>query len=169
MYTTSKLIIEDCTRLSFHELQYEYPGIENDIKRSGLQGHNFWKDVQDFKWIKKEQSPNFRLIFDGKEQAPEEELQPVFHNPTHAVPAQVLKHEEPVKPISQAKPQHSEEPRTIINSDKFELPKHNPQFEYQQAEVLKKETEKPKQVQAPVKEEVKKPETQDEDDEIDEL
>lgn len=80
VYTTSKLIIEDCSRLTFHELQYEYEGIEADIKSSGLHGYNFWKDVQDFKWIKKERSPNFCLVFDGKEQAAEvDESAPVFN------------------------------------------------------------------------------------------
>lgn len=80
VYTTSKLIIEDCSRLSFHELQYTYDQLAADIKETGLQGYNFWKDVQDFKWIKKERSPNFCLVFDGKEEAPEvTDATPVFN------------------------------------------------------------------------------------------
>jgi hypothetical protein len=39
-----------------------------------------WKEVQDFKWIKVEKSPNFTLIYDGKEQEPEREAMPVIHN-----------------------------------------------------------------------------------------
>lgn len=80
VYTTSKLIIEDCSRLKFHELQYTYDRLHEDIKESGLSGHNFWKEVQDFKWIKKERSPNFCLVFDGREQAPEiNDATPVFN------------------------------------------------------------------------------------------
>lgn len=167
MYTTSKLIIEDCTRLTFHELQYAYPSLEADLLRSGLHGHNFWKDVQDFKWIKKERSPNFTLVFDGKEQAPEAAEQPVFHNPAHAVSAHVVKAEEPAKTMVQEKLGVVEEQRVVINSDKFELPKPFAQYDAHAAE-MKKEAEKPVVVA-----EVAKPEPAkkvvDDDEDIDEL
>jgi hypothetical protein len=138
--------------------------LQEDFQKSGLKGYNYWKDVQDFKWIKKEKSPHFKLIFDGKEQVPEEEEQPVFHNPTHAVPAQVLKQEEP-KPAPVAKPAAVEEPRTIINSDKFEMPKQTIQTEtLQSPPVSKPEPERPA-----TKPEPEKPAAADDDDEIDEL
>ena len=166
MYTTSKLIIEDCTRLVFHELQYEYPALAADVKKSGLQGHNFWKEVQDFKWIKKERSPNFTLVFDGKEKAPEEEDQPVFHNPTHSVPAQIIKLEEPAKAaVNHLAP--VEEHRTIINSDNFELPKHVQHTDHHFTET-KTETDKPKPQAEKPRAELVKPAVNDDDD-IDEL
>lgn len=150
----------------FHELQYEYPGLPEDIKRSGLQGHNFWKEVQDFKWIKKEKSPNFSLVFDGKEKAPEEEEQPVFHNPTHSVPAQIIKLEEPSKAAVHCAP--VEETRTIINSDNFELPKQV-QYGTHHITETKAEPEKPKPEPEKPKAEPVKPAENDDDDDIDEL
>lgn len=82
VYTTSRLIIEDCTRLKFHQLQYEYPELQKDLELANLnKGTNLWKEVQDFKWIKKEKSPNFELVYDGKEQAPAAEEKAVMYNP----------------------------------------------------------------------------------------
>ena len=169
VYTTSKLIIEDCSRLAFHEVQYQYPNIQNDIKKSGLQGHNFWKDVQDFKWIKKERSPNFVLVFDGKEQAPEEIVQPVFHNPTHIVPAQVTKIEEPQRPVENASNTPTEETRVIISSDKIELPKSLLKLDNYHTEDQKPEAIKLVQPLVPTKIEPAAATVQDENEDIDEL
>jgi hypothetical protein len=80
VYTTSKLIIEDCSRVFFHELQHQYEGLERDLEVAQLKGTNLWKEVQDFKWIKVEKSPNFSLVYDGKEKEPEQEAMPVIHN-----------------------------------------------------------------------------------------
>ena len=75
IYTTSRLIIEDCSRVSFHEVQHKYEELPQHIAKSGLKGANLWKEVQDFKWIKKERSPNFVLVFDGEEKAPVQEIE----------------------------------------------------------------------------------------------
>jgi tubulin-specific chaperone C len=97
VYTTSRLIIEDCTKVKFHELQYDYPELQSDLEAANLsRGNNLWKEVQDFKWIKKERSPNFQLIFDGKEQAPKAEENAVMYNPV--VPIAPV----PGKPVKQA-------------------------------------------------------------------
>lgn len=148
-------------------MQYEYPAIQEDLKKSGLYGHNYWKEVQDFKWIKKEKSPNFTLVFDGKEKAPEEEQQPVFHNPINMVPSQITKIEES-KPAVQPKLETIQEPRTIINSDKFELPitSYHNENQHQidskpEPEPTKTKVEPPKPTQAPV--------VANDDDDIDEL
>lgn len=148
-------------------MQYEYPAIQEDLKKSGLYGHNYWKEVQDFKWIKKEKSPNFTLVFDGKEKAPEEEQQPVFHNPVNMVPSQITKIEES-KPAVQPKLETIQEPRTIINSDKFELPitSYHNENQHQidskpEPEPTKPKVEPPKPTQAPV--------VANDDDDIDEL
>lgn len=60
VFISSKLIIEGTQRVKFRE----YNGCSSeDMDKSGFTGKtNFWKDVQDFNWIKQDQSPNFELI-----------------------------------------------------------------------------------------------------------
>lgn len=112
VYTTSRLIIEDCTKLRFHELQYDYPGLERDLESANLQkDHNLWKEVQDFRWIKKEKSPNFALIFDGKEQEPANIEKAVMYNPvvpSAPIPGkptkQTIVHQEPAPNTTEQRP-----------------------------------------------------------------
>ncbi|PGH03273.1 hypothetical protein GX51_04143 [Blastomyces parvus] len=54
---SSKPIIEDCNDIRFGKI----PEIYAPKSLDGTQP-NFWDQVQDFKWIKVEQSPNWRLI-----------------------------------------------------------------------------------------------------------
>jgi hypothetical protein len=62
VYCNSKLIIESCTRLKFKEYSAE-PRL---MQESGMVGkENLWREVQDFNWIKVEQSPNFDLVEGG--------------------------------------------------------------------------------------------------------
>ena len=59
VFTTSKLIIEGSKRLKFKC----YEASDDLMAKSGFKGKiNLWKDVQDFDWIKQEQSPNFEII-----------------------------------------------------------------------------------------------------------
>lgn len=76
VYTTSKLIIEDCTRLKFAEWLNNKNFVPDkeygDVKYDNFEAHfrlsklgvleNLWREVQDFKWIKQEKSPNFELL-----------------------------------------------------------------------------------------------------------
>ncbi|OJD22926.1 hypothetical protein ACJ73_05722 [Blastomyces percursus] len=54
---SSKPIIEDCSDIRFGKIPEIYIPKSSD----GAQP-NFWDQVQDFKWIKLEQSPNWRII-----------------------------------------------------------------------------------------------------------
>ncbi|KAL2374003.1 hypothetical protein RJ035_001980 [Blastomyces gilchristii] len=54
---SSKPIIEDCRDIRFGKIPEIYTPKSSDGAQS-----NFWDEVQDFKWIKVEQSPNWRII-----------------------------------------------------------------------------------------------------------
>ncbi|KLJ05473.1 hypothetical protein EMPG_11052 [Blastomyces silverae] len=54
---SSKPIIEDCSDIRFGKI----PEIYTPKSLDGAQP-NFWDQVQDFKWIKVEQSPNWRIL-----------------------------------------------------------------------------------------------------------
>lgn len=76
VYTTSRLIIEGCTRLKFSEWLKDkkftpdegygegtYENFDKHFEISGLcKKENLWREVQDFHWIKQEKSPNFELL-----------------------------------------------------------------------------------------------------------
>lgn len=177
VHTTSRLIIEDCTRLKFHELQYDYPGLQKDFELANLnKATNLWKEVQDFKWIKKEKSPNFELVFDGKEQVPIAEEKAVMYNPV--VPSAPV----PGKATPSAKPAnlpsdqhaHAQEHRpaaTTPQPPKEEPAKPKVAAQTQPApQPVQPQTPTPAQVPAPTA-----PQTQttaaakDEDEDIDEI
>lgn len=185
VYTTSKLIIEDCSRLTFHELQYTYRNLENDLEKAGLHGHNYWKDVQDFKWIKKEKSPNFCLVFDGKEQAPEEETSAPIFNIAPKIQPEDLKPKVGITAMASNVEDFHYHPGYQIEApvDIPEKPQNTPH-----ALGTNQPTNAPVKIEVPSQQEVKKPElapkpspviSQDEkkaepakeasDDEIDEL
>ena len=61
VYTNSKLIIEGSSRLKFKT----YSAEKELMVKSGILGKdNLWQEVQDFNWIKQEQSPNFELVYE---------------------------------------------------------------------------------------------------------
>lgn len=76
VYTTSRLIIEGCSRLKFAEWLKDkkfipdegygeegYANFDQHFETSGLgKKENLWREVQDFHWIKQEKSPNFELL-----------------------------------------------------------------------------------------------------------
>ena len=165
VHTTSKLIIEDCARLVFHEIQYQYDGLEKDIETAGLKGVNLWKEVQDFKWIKVEQSPNFSLAFDGREKATETDYKPVMHNAPVVQP----------KVIEQKKPQKVDVEREQKTTDDI----HSTlgfiatpgQSTYKTVEVPVAPTKKveKKEAEEVVEEKKDEGEKKEDDDEIDEI
>lgn len=186
VHTTSRLIIEDCKRLSFHESRYSYPGIEADLQKAGLQGINLWKEVQDFKWIKTERSPNFCLVFDGQEKAPEEEVKPqIFsavaekpdtkkHSKANENPDTAKKEVEseslskiepespPKKPDSQEEPKKEAcEPQKPAVSQSLPSEKNNSEPKKEQPVTVEEDTQQTQQVP--------EQEDNDEDEEIDEI
>ncbi|TVU01087.1 hypothetical protein EJB05_53477, partial [Eragrostis curvula] len=67
----SRLIIEDCSGVRFAPHALKYEGIEEDLKDSRLaEETGNWANVDDFKWLRAVQSPNWCLV-------PEEERIPV--------------------------------------------------------------------------------------------
>jgi len=49
--------------MKFAKYTYTYPAFEKDFQESGLSTQeNVYYDVQDFKWLKQEKSPNFTII-----------------------------------------------------------------------------------------------------------
>lgn len=170
----------------FHEQRYSYPKYEADLSKSGLRGANLWKEVQDFKWIRKEKSPNFTLIFDGKEQAPVEEQASVIYNPTNAAPAHYSKPEDVVKTQKQPNPvlDDLQNVHAAVDSKPAIQAPIQPVDKLSEAKELKEDKKLPSYHQAavnnpnppqtetkpPVQKEQPKPATTaNEDDEIDEI
>jgi hypothetical protein len=59
----SRPIIEDCSGVRFAPYVLNYEGIEEDLKDSGLEEETGnWANVDDFKWLKAMQSPNWCLV-----------------------------------------------------------------------------------------------------------
>ncbi|KAG2651567.1 tubulin-folding cofactor C-like [Panicum virgatum] len=59
----SRPIIEDCSGVSFAPHALKYDGIDEDLKESGLEEETGnWANVDDFKWLRAVQSPNWRLV-----------------------------------------------------------------------------------------------------------
>ncbi|KAM3315988.1 hypothetical protein ACQJBY_034233 [Aegilops geniculata] len=67
----SRPIIEDCSGVRFAPHALKYEGIEDDLRDSGLvEDTGNWANVDDFKWLRAVQSPNWCLV-------PEEERLPI--------------------------------------------------------------------------------------------
>ena len=62
IHVTSKAIIEDCKELRFGKREQFYEGYEDDLVEAGLCDTNNWDDVDDFNWLSKDPSPNWRTI-----------------------------------------------------------------------------------------------------------
>jgi hypothetical protein len=68
----SRPIIEDCSGVRFAPHALKYVGIEEDLRDSGLEEDTGnWANVDDFKWLRAVQSPNWCLV-------PEEERLPTL-------------------------------------------------------------------------------------------
>ncbi|KAG8071055.1 hypothetical protein GUJ93_ZPchr0006g45064 [Zizania palustris] len=59
----SRPIIEDCSGVRFAPHALKYKGIEDDLRDAGLEEETGnWANVDDFKWLRAVQSPNWCLI-----------------------------------------------------------------------------------------------------------
>ncbi|KAL6899227.1 hypothetical protein ACP4OV_005885 [Aristida adscensionis] len=59
----SRPIIEDCSGVRFAPHALKYDGIEEDLRESGLEEETGnWANVDDFKWLRAVQSPNWCLV-----------------------------------------------------------------------------------------------------------
>jgi hypothetical protein len=62
IFVATNPIVESVKNVKFAPYGLEYFGIENHMSLSGLVGVNKWDQVQDFKWLKQERSPNWDIL-----------------------------------------------------------------------------------------------------------
>lgn len=64
LHVTCRAIIEDCTKIEIGSYNYDYPGIDNDFTKAGLdRSVNNYTDIADFNWLSPDiPSPNWKLI-----------------------------------------------------------------------------------------------------------
>ena len=56
-------IIEDCSEVVFGPYKFHYEGLRQHMKTGMFEGApNQWSDVKDFKWLRKDQSPNWKKM-----------------------------------------------------------------------------------------------------------
>lgn len=66
LHVTCRAIIEDCKHIEVATYCYDYPGIEIDFEKSGLdKSQNNYTDIADFNWLSPDvPSPNWQLLKD---------------------------------------------------------------------------------------------------------
>lgn len=62
VFVATNPIVESVARVRFSPFLFKYEGLEGHMKDCGLMGRNLWDQVQDFKWLKQEKSPNWGTI-----------------------------------------------------------------------------------------------------------
>ena len=62
VFVATNPIVESVARVRFSPFLLRYQGLEAHMKDCGLDGKNLWDQVQDFKWLKQEKSPNWGII-----------------------------------------------------------------------------------------------------------
>uniref|UniRef100_A0A7S1KT14 C-CAP/cofactor C-like domain-containing protein n=1 Tax=Percolomonas cosmopolitus TaxID=63605 RepID=A0A7S1KT14_9EUKA len=68
VYATSDPIIEHCTALRFGRYAFNYDNVQEDLREVGFSSkQNKYRNVKDFGWLQKEQSPNWSVI-EGQEE-----------------------------------------------------------------------------------------------------
>ena len=69
--TKSRPIIEHSTGVGFAPFTFSYDGSEDALARAGMEPDpGTWREVDDFGWIKQQQSPNWRIIPEEERVAP---------------------------------------------------------------------------------------------------
>ena len=64
IHTSSRPIIEYCTGLRFGPYMLQYKQLREDVNTSKIPWTNIekWREVDDFRWLRKQQSPNWALL-----------------------------------------------------------------------------------------------------------
>lgn len=62
IFVATNPIVESVNRVRFSPFLFRYDGIDTHMKDCKLDGRNFWDQVQDFKWLKQEKSPNWGVL-----------------------------------------------------------------------------------------------------------
>nr|CCA17775.1 tubulinspecific chaperone C putative [Albugo laibachii Nc14] len=74
---SSHPIIENCTQMIFRPYNLHYDGLKEALHRISLEKENgFWAKVNDFNWHRSQQSPNWSLQWDSKQQNQIKQLVP---------------------------------------------------------------------------------------------
>ena len=68
IHVTSRAIIEDCVEIRVSKFNYEYPSLDEDYTKSGLdRNENHWRLIDDFNWLSLDQpSPNWKILEDDQ-------------------------------------------------------------------------------------------------------
>jgi len=65
LHVLSRPIIEHCSNLKFAPYALSYASLETQLRDAGLEADraaDMWKDVDDFRWLKHQQSPNWSML-----------------------------------------------------------------------------------------------------------
>lgn len=63
MIAKSAPIIEHCSEVRFGKYKCVYKGLkQHQIESHLFEIKNLWNDVQDFRWLREDQSPNWSVI-----------------------------------------------------------------------------------------------------------
>ena len=71
VFAATNPIVESVVRVRFAPFLFGYEGVERHMRECGLIGQNTWDQVQDFKWLKQERSPNWSIM-EESERKPKE-------------------------------------------------------------------------------------------------
>jgi hypothetical protein len=66
IFAATNPIVESVSRVRFAPFLLKYAGNEQHLEHCGLNSRNLWDQVQDFKWLKQEKSPNWEVIEEGQ-------------------------------------------------------------------------------------------------------
>ena len=64
VHTTTLPIVESVKDVGFAPYNFRYKDIDEHFESAGLNSKNNWDQVKDFKWLKKEPSPNWQIILE---------------------------------------------------------------------------------------------------------
>ncbi|GBG26860.1 Tubulin-specific chaperone C [Hondaea fermentalgiana] len=65
LHVLSRPIIEHCNALRFAPYGLSYKGLDSQVQAAGLaapRAADMWKDVDDFRWLRQQQSPNWAIL-----------------------------------------------------------------------------------------------------------
>ncbi|KAG5893348.1 hypothetical protein JTB14_000114 [Gonioctena quinquepunctata] len=63
LHVTSRAIMEDCKEISVAPYNWKYDGVEDDFRKATLDAAiNNWTCIDDFNWLNKKHSPNWKEI-----------------------------------------------------------------------------------------------------------
>jgi len=62
VFVATQPIIENVSELGFAPYRFNYPNISSHFEKCNFKGVNQFDQVQDFKWLRKDHSPNWYIV-----------------------------------------------------------------------------------------------------------